>query len=299
MKTAKILVIGSINMDLVTEVPHMPLPGETIHSSGFHMIPGGKGMNQAVAARRMDAHVTFIGRVGGDIYGQALMQQFDGEQIDRSHVTVDKGASSGLAFINVDSSGENSIVLHSGANGRVNKSDIDHHKGILQEADLVVLQLEIPKPVVEYTVKLCKRLGVPVLLNPAPAITLTAEVFTGLDYIVLNEIEGEQMTGVPASSPKKILSELHQMGVKNAILTLGADGVYFSEGGNMSKLPSRKVEVVDTTAAGDTFVGTFAVFISEGFSFSEAVQKGIDAASKTVGKLGAQSSIPKRDEIFF
>lgn len=292
-----ILVIGSINMDLVNVTAYAPEVGETIIAKDFQMIPGGKGMNQAVAAARMGAQVAFAGRVGDDLYGEDLKLRFERESIDSRHVARDGSVSTGLAFINVTEAGENTIVLHSGANGKVSHSDIDAAADSIRNADLVIFQLEIPVETVIYGIDLCKRMNAPVLLNPAPFAVLPDEMLDGLDYVVLNEIEGRQMTGIASEEPEAIIRALKNKGVKQVILTMGSEGVWFNEDESISHLPAQTVEVVDTTAAGDTFIGSFAVFRMEGHTVREASQKGIDAASKAIAKMGAQSSIPRRDEI--
>jgi len=296
----RIAVVGSLNMDLVVRAPHMPIPGETVIGSDFRTIPGGKGANQAVAAARLGAEVTMIGRVGDDDFGRAQLRNLGELGIDTTHVIVDPEAATGIALITLDASGQNSIVLAPGANMRLTKEDINAARGAIVQSDVLVLQLESPLEVVAYTIDIAHAEGVKVILNPAPAQPLPKETLAKLDYLIPNESETALLTGIEVAdldSAKEAAERLRDEGVGTVVLTLGARGAFLASAEEFVHVPGYKVEVVDTTAAGDAFVGGLAVALAQGQNLAEAVRYANAAGALAVTRLGAQPSLPTRQEI--
>ena len=297
---AKIAVVGSLNMDLVVRVPHMPIPGETIIGSDFRAIPGGKGANQAVAAARLGAEVAMIGRVGDDDFGRAQLRNLGELGIDATHVIVDPEAATGIALITLDASGQNSIVLASGANMRLTKEDINTARGIILQSDVLVLQLESPLAAVAYAIDMAHAKGVEVILNPAPAQPLAKETLAKVDYLIPNESETALLTGIEVAdmdSAKVAAERLRGEGVGVVILTLGDRGAFLVSATESVHIPGYEVAVVDTTAAGDAFVGGFAVALAQGQNLVEAVRYANAAGALAVTRLGAQPSLPTRREV--
>jgi ribokinase len=297
---AKIAVVGSLNMDLVVRAPHMPIPGETVIGSDFRTIPGGKGANQAVAAARLGAEVAMIGRVGDDDFGRAQLRNLGELAIDTTHVTVDPEAATGIALITLDASGQNSIVLAPGANMRLTKEDINAAQGAIIQSDVLVLQLESPLEVVAYATDLAHDQGVKVILNPAPAQPLPKETLARLDYLIPNESETALLTGIEVAdinSAKEAAERLREEGVGTVILTLGARGAFLVSAEESVHVPGYSVEVVDTTAAGDAFVGGLAVAVAQGQNLAEAVRYANAAGALAVTRLGAQPSLPTHQEV--
>ncbi|KAF7550039.1 hypothetical protein G7046_g8143 [Stylonectria norvegica] len=311
----RITVLGSLNMDLVSYVPHHPLPGETMTSSGFNTSPGGKGANQAVACGKLSrasdlssptAHVSMIGAVGADLYGTLLLDSLKAYGVDVEGVAVREGAKSGIAIIIVDEpSGENRIILSPEANHSLKPTDFHTLPG--PKPDLLIMQLEIPFETVMQALKAAKQAGVPVLLNPAPAQELPREAYAGLAHLVVNETEAALLAGVDVSELDNLgglvrVGEIFtKRGVQNVIITLGARGVYLEDQEKSVLLPAAKTDVVDTTAAGDTFVGSYALAVvaagKDDFDIEAAVSAANRAAAKTVSRKGAQISIPWKDEL--
>ncbi|MFB0537888.1 MAG: ribokinase [Anaerolineae bacterium] len=297
---AKIAVVGSLNMDLVVRAPHMPIPGETVIGSDFRTIPGGKGANQAVAAARLGAEVIMIGRVGDDDFGRAQLRNLGELAIDTTHVTVDPEAATGIALITLDASGQNSIVLAPGANMRLTKEDINAAQGAIIQSDVLVLQLESPLEVVAYATDIAHAEGVKVILNPAPAQPLPKETLARLDYLIPNESETALLTGIEVAdinSAKEAAERLREEGVGTVILTLGARGAFLVSAEESVHVPGYSVEVVDTTAAGDAFVGGLAVALAQGQNLAEAVRYANAAGALAVTRLGAQPSLPTHQEV--
>ncbi len=297
---AKIAIVGSLNMDLVVRAPHMPIPGETVIGSDFRTIPGGKGANQAVAAARLGAEVTMIGRVGDDDFGRAQLRNLGELGIDATHVIVDPEAATGIALITLDASGQNSIVLAPGANMRLTKEDINAARGAIVQSDVLVLQLENPLEVVAYAIDIAYAAGVKVFLNPAPAQPVPKEALAKLDYLIPNESETALLTGIEVADldgAKEAAERLREQGVGTAILTLGARGAFLASAEESVHVPGYKVEVVDTTAAGDAFVGGLAVALAQGQNLVEAVRYANAAGALAVTRLGAQPSLPTRQEV--
>ena len=297
-----IIVIGSSNTDMVIRTRKMPRPGETVLGGDFMMNHGGKGANQAVAAAKLGGRTTFIGKVGNDVFGRQTVEMLRGLGIDVSYLGVSDTKPSGIALINVDDSGENSIAVASGANAELSTADIDAAEEAIRNAALIIMQLESPIETVTHAAKTAKKYGVPVILNPAPAPAhkLPEELMANVDIIIPNETEAEIISGIVITDQQSELlaiNKIHAMGVKTVIFTLGSDGALVCENGECEKVPSFKVKAVDTTAAGDTFCGALCVALSEGMPIRDAVVFANRAASISVTRMGAQQSIPTRDEI--
>ena len=302
-----IVVIGSINMDLVLRVPRMPLPGETLTGGAFRTIPGGKGANQAVACARMSGkveaggqQVAMIGCVGDDAFGATLRAALVGDGIIDSHITTLPGVASGIASILVNDNGQNSIVIAGGANDLLSPAHIDAAQGLIEQADIVVLQLETPMATVVHAIKLARSLGKTVVLNPAPAASLPAGVLELVDYLIPNEIEAAMLAGVAPDSTDvaALAAALQKQGSDNIIITLGSKGVHAALYGGDTAFPAEAVQAVDTTAAGDTFIGGFVAGLASGMDEAEAIGQGQRAAAWSVTKPGAQTSIPFLHELF-
>ncbi|MDD4033368.1 MAG: ribokinase [Bacteroidales bacterium] len=300
MKHQKILVIGSSNTDMVIQTRKFPAPGETILGGKFFMNPGGKGANQAVAAQRLGGSVSFVGKIGNDIFGKQAVQLLENEGINVRYVAVDPENPSGVALITVDSKAENSIVVAPGSNGTLNPADFDKAQPELESAYFVLMQLEIPIPTVEYIARLAAQKEKKVILNPAPAASLSDELLRNLYLITPNETEAEILTGIRVSDEASALQAatfLHNKGVHIVIITMGAAGAFLLENGSSGMVPAPLVKAVDTTAAGDTFNGALVVALSEGKSLQESVTFANLAASVSVTRPGAQSSVPYRKEL--
>ena len=296
----QIAVVGSLNMDLVIRTPRMPLPGETIKGYDFHVIPGGKGANQAVAAARQGAHVTMIGRIGADDFGQAQQRCLRQENIDLAFLTIDPAQATGVAIITLDEAGQNSIILSPGANGTITPQHINTAQEAITRAKMLIGQLEIPLETVTCAIECASAQGVAVLLNPAPAYPLEQALLAKVTYLILNETEASLLTELAVKdidTAKAAARQLQQLGVKTVILTLGENGAIIAHAGACWHEPAVTVTVVDTTAAGDAFVGSFAVAVTEGQSVREAARFATHAAALAVTKLGAQPSLPTRPEV--
>jgi ribokinase len=300
MSKKKILIIGSSNTDMVIKAEKIPRPGETILGGTFLMNPGGKGANQAVSAARLDGNVTFISKTGNDLFGDRAIELLIEEGIDVRYVVKDPVLPSGVAIITVDALGENSIAVAPGSNGNLLQSDIPSALFETGEYGILLLQLEIPMTVVEYSASLAINNGIKVILNPAPARNLPDHLLKQLWLITPNETEAEILTGLSAydsPSAEKAAYALRQKGVKNVIITMGSAGAYLKTENFSGMIPAVKVTPVDTTAAGDVFNGAIAVALSEGKDLREAVDFANKAASISVTRMGAQASAPYRNEI--
>ncbi|NWA66814.1 ribokinase [Pseudomonas reactans] len=297
---AKVVVVGSLNMDLVTRASRLPRAGETLIGQTFSTVPGGKGANQAVASARLGADVSMIGCVGSDAYGTQLRDALLVEGIDCQAVSTVDG-SSGVALIVVDDSSQNAIVIVAGSNGELTPASLQAFDAVLQAADVIVCQLEVPMNTVGYTLKRGRELGKTVILNPAPASgPLPAEWYTSIDYLIPNESEATALSGVMVDSidsAKVAATQLVQAGAGKVIITLGSQGALFTDGQRFEHLQAPKVKAVDTTAAGDTFVGGFAAALANGKDEAEAIRFGQVAAAFSVTRAGAQPSIPTLHDV--
>ena len=297
---SKIIVVGSSNTDMVVHTSHLPVPGETILGGKFLMNQGGKGANQAVAVKRLGGDLLFVAKLGDDIWDSRPLRVFQNEGIATNYIALDKETPSGVALISVDQHAENCIVVASGANMSLGQGDIDSMEKEMLTGDVLLMQLEIPLPTVEYAAQKAYEKGVKVVLNPAPACSLPESLFQHLYMITPNRIEAEMLTGVKINSKKDVAvaaDVLYRKGVKNIIITLGGEGSFVREGEKTCYIDACKVVPVDTTAAGDTFNGAVCVGVSEGMSLEQAVLFASKASSISVTRMGAQSSIPYRKEL--
>ncbi|WP_305120834.1 ribokinase [Paraburkholderia nodosa] len=299
---ARVAVVGSLNMDLVARAPRLPSPGETLAGHAFAQVAGGKGGNQAVAAARLGAQVAMIGRVGADSNGEVLRAGLMAEGIDCGALETSPGAPTGVALIIVDDASQNAIVIVAGSNGELAPETIARHEAVLARADVVVCQLETPTDAVAAALAAARRLGKITILNPAPATgPLPAQWLPLIDYLVPNELEAAALTGLPASTPEeaaRAASALREAGARNVLVTLGAQGVCaLLDGAAPVHLPAPRVNAVDTTAAGDTFIGGLAARLAAGAPALEAIAFALRAASVSVTRAGAQPSIPTLAEL--
>lgn len=296
----RIVVVGSSNMDLVVRAPRLPSPGETLAGSDFRTVPGGKGANQAVAAARLGGSVSFASAVGDDAFGATLRAGFEADGIDVSHVQAAAGVATGIAIITVGEGGANTIVLAPGANARLSPSSIDACAPLISGAALLLCQLEVPIETVERAVAIAAAAGTQVLLNPAPARALPEAILRGVDFLVPNETEASTLCGievVDTGSARDAARALRERGPRHVLVTLGARGVWLESDRCSELLPAPAVSAIDTTAAGDTFIGGFAAAMAAGQDVREAIAYGQRAAAISVTRVGAQTSIPSRGEV--
>ncbi len=300
MAKLPILVVGSSNTDMIIKVKRIPKPGETILGGEFAMAAGGKGANQAVGAARAGGAVTFIARLGQDMFGDKALAGFIADGINVDHVVRDRTAPSGVALIFVAQNGENSIAVASGANSRLLPADLTNARRAFQRSGVVVLQLETPLKTVAAAVKLAANAGARVILNPAPAQPLPNDLLRRVYLLTPNESEAQLLTGMPVNNETaaaRAADALLARGVQNVIITLGARGAFVAGKQARGLVPGFKVNPVDTTGAGDMFNGTLAVALSEGKSLLDAARFASAAAAISVTRLGAQTSAPTRKEI--
>lgn len=295
-----IVVIGSTNTDMIIKVPHIPSPGETILGGEFSIIQGGKGANQAVAAARAGGQVTFISCVGNDSFGKQSLKELAKDNIDTSAIKVAEGQPSGVAMINVSENGENSISVAPGSNNLLLPEDIEKNIDIIKNADIILLQLEIPLETVRKAIRMTSSFNIPTILNPAPAQELDEEIMTNTNIITPNEQEAVQIAGFSKNSQQNstdLLNALRAKGVKTIVMTLGEKGVVYTKNSSHAFLEGHKVNAIDTTGAGDTFNGYLAVSLAKGMSLEFAVAIANKAAALSVTRLGAQPSIPCAEEV--
>jgi ribokinase len=298
---ARVVIVGSLNMDLVAHAPRLPRAGETLAGDSFLTVPGGKGANQAVAAARLGSAVAMIGCVGDDAYGQQLRSALLVEGIDCQAVTAVAGESTGVALIVVDDSSQNAIVIVAGGNGHVTSGVVDSFDALLNQADVIICQLEVPMAAVGHVLQRGHELGKTVILNPAPVSgPLPVEWYAWIDYLIPNESEAVALTGLAVdsvASADAAATALLASGVSKVIVTLGAQGALFASRACSQHFPAPHVKPVDTTAAGDTFVGGFAAALAKGKSESDAIRFAQVAAALSVTRFGAQTSIPTLNDV--
>ena len=300
MAAAKIVVIGSSNSDMVIQSSKLPSPGETVMGKKFFMNPGGKGANQAVAASRMGGSVAFIARVGNDLFGKQAVHTFKKEGIDTAFVVADTQNPSGVALISVDDHGENSIVVAPGANSALCVEDIQRAEALINGADIVLTQLEIPLSTVEFIAAFIASSRKKLILNPAPASNLSDALLANIYIITPHETEAGILSGIAildVATAAKAAAIIRLRGVQNVIITMGSHGAYVLSDSFTGVVSAPEVKAIDTTAAGDVFNGALAVALSEKLSIRDAVDFAIRSASLSVTRMGAQSSIPFRNEI--
>ena len=294
-----ILVFGSINMDLVIRTPRLPAPGETIIGHEFFTAGGGKGANQAVAAARLAAPTKMIGRVGGDSFGVTLLQQLAESNVDVGSVFVDESVASGVAIIAVDDAAQNNIIIASGANRQVDQTDLERLSHHMPQAKVLLLQLEIPLDMIVAAAKLARQHNVTVILDPAPAQALPAELYPLIDIITPNEIEAGQLVDFPIKAQEDAQHAAQRLlarGVKTAVIKMGAVGVVYATAESTDFVPAFSVQAIDTVAAGDAFNGGLAAGLGEGLALPQAVRWGAATGALSATKAGAQPSMPTRAE---
>ncbi|OAS85991.1 MULTISPECIES: ribokinase [Metabacillus] len=298
MSDINVVVVGSINMDLVIFTKRFPKNGETIIGNDFRRIPGGKGANQAVAAKRLGANVDIIGCVGDDLYGKELQSIFENEGIGTDYIHAVPNKNTGVAFITVNQQGENSIILSQGSNSNLSPKLIRKAEQVIKKAHVLLLQLEVPVESVIESVKIAKKYKIPIILNPAPAIELNATLLEHIDYLTPNETESKQILGRDFGTNEEIINTLKGIGVKHIIVTLGENGVVFNNHAEeIIQLDALKVNAVDTTGAGDAFNAAFGVSIAEGKTITESIHFAQTVAAYSVTKSGAQPSFPYSREL--
>ncbi|GAL03873.1 ribokinase [Photobacterium aphoticum] len=296
----KLVVLGSVNADHVLQVPSFPRPGETLHGRNYQVIPGGKGANQAVAAARLNADTGFIACVGDDAFGINIREHFKMDGINIASVKMQPNCPTGIAMIQVADSGENSICISAEANATLTAEAIEADLEAIRQADYLLMQLETPMCGIEKAAQTAKAAGTTVILNPAPARELPDTLLNHVDIITPNETEAEVLTGITIDSDEaaqQAANVLHGKGIHTVMITLGAKGVWLSQGGEGKVIPGFRVEATDTTAAGDTFNGAFVTGLLEEMPLESAIKFAHAAAAISVTRFGAQTSIPRREEV--
>jgi len=296
----KIVVVGSLNMDLVAYTSRLPEMGETILGQDFQTFPGGKGANQAVAAARLGASVSMIGKVGQDSFGEILIDNLRNNGVNTEHILKDPQNPTGTAVITVDAEGRNTIVVISGSNYQLSPQDVERCRQVIASADVLLLQLETPIETVLRAAQLARESGVKVLLNPAPAQELPDALYTLVDVLIPNETEAALLTGFPVANPQQAVSAaetLLQKGVKNVLVTLGKQGSLWVDASGSRVTPSFEVSAVDSTAAGDAFIGGLGSALAQQTSIEDALRWGSAAGALAVTRKGAQSSLPSETEL--
>ncbi len=299
VKQSLIAVVGSANVDLTTFNDVFPRPGETIFGKKFDLGFGGKGANQAVAARLCGANVGMVAKVGSDLFGPATIKNFESQGIDATHVRIAEGVSSGVAPIFVDPNGQNRILVVKGANDTLSSEDVEAAASLLRKADTIVMQFEIPMHTVYHTVKFAKANGIRCIVNPAPAQPVDFKELSAADYFIPNESEASTITGLPVQSvddARKCAEFLLRKGMRRVVITLGERGSLLAGSDGMELFPAFTVQAVDTTGAGDAFIGSFAVFLGEGLPEKEALTRASLYAALSTTKVGTQKSFCNRDQ---
>jgi ribokinase len=295
---SRIAVVGSANVDMTTFAEHFPKAGQTIFGQNFDLGFGGKGANQAVAAKLCGAEVFMVARVGSDLFGPATIKNFESLGINTSHVKQVEGVSSGVAPIFVEPSGQNRIIVVKGANDRLKPADVDAAADVLKASQCIVLQFEIPIETVYYTIQFARKNNVRCILNPAPAQNIDMQAISGLDYFIPNESEAETITGIPVRNvdeAKRSAEKLLKSGVRRVLITLGANGSLLASAEGTQHVPPFSVKSVDSTGAGDAFIGSFATFLGEGVPEIEAVRRANLYAGLSTTSVGTQKSFYSRE----
>ncbi len=298
--SGKILVLGSSNIDLILKVPRFHQPGETIQAENLTTVFGGKGANQAIASKQLGAEVALITRLGDDHYGKTYRRYLTDKGLNPKSIFLDKKSPTGMAFIELDPKGENRVVVSPGSNKKLSTDDIRRCTPLFKKSALFVAQLEIPMETVTLGLKMAKRFGALTLLNPSPSRPLSSEIFSLTDFLVPNELEAQALTGLKMKKDQelpKIAGRLLKMGIKNVVITLGPKGLYFKNDHEEIWMKAFKVKVVDTTAAGDAFMGGLACALSEGKPIREALRFANAAGALATTKLGAQPSLPLKKRL--
>ncbi len=293
-----IYVLGSINMDIVASVPYMPVNGETISAEKFYLGCGGKGSNQAIAIAKLGGKVSMIGKVGNDAYGRVLLENLSDNGVDAEYVTK-TDTPSGIAMIIVED-GDNRIILNAGANYSISKTDVDEGLSQAKSGDVLIMQLEIPIDIVEYAAIKAKEKGMTVVLNPAPAKSLPSSLLSCVDIICPNESETKILTGIDIVDDVTLalaVKAFYSMGVERVVVTMGGKGAYVTDGNTITHISPRKVVPVDTTGAGDTFIGALTLMLGNGKTIKEAGDFASVASSIAITREGAAKSIPTLEEV--
>ncbi|MCX8011360.1 MAG: ribokinase [Ignavibacteria bacterium] len=296
----RITVIGSSNTDMIVKTKHLPKPGETVLGGNFFMASGGKGANQAVASARAGGDVIFICKVGNDIFGKNAVENFKSDNINTDYVFIDNDSPSGIALIFVSENGENSIAVALGANEKLSIEDIQSKEKVIANSAILLLQLETPIPTVNEAIEIAFKNKIPVVLNPAPAQRLDDELLRKISIITPNETETEILTNRRMQTDEDIVASakiLREKGIETVLITLGSKGVYVDSDEMKGFIPAFKVDAVDTTAAGDVFNGALVTALAEGKSLQASIKFASAASAISVTKIGAQSSIPYREQI--
>ena len=294
-----IAIVGSANVDLTTFIDRFPRPGETLFADKFHLGFGGKGANQALAARLCGAEVSMIARLGDDLFAPATIHNFSSRGIDTSRVLITPGVSSGVAPIFVDSSGQNRILVVKGANDKLSPADIEAAAPALRRADMIVLQLEVPLETVYFTLRFARQHGIRTILNPAPAQPLDPNEITAAGYVIPNETEAASLSGLPVTNlheAKACAQALVRSGMARVIITLGANGTLVASASELQHVPAFPVEAIDTSGAGDAFIGCLAFFLASGCEEFEAIRRANLYAALSTLRTGTQSSFATREQ---
>ena len=300
MAQASIVVVGSSNIDMVVKCERIPAPGETVLGGEFVMVPGGKGANQAVCAARLGARVTLVAAVGEDVFGETSLANLRSAGVDTRFVAAYPDRPSGVALIAVDARAENAIVVAPGANLALTPADVDRAADAIQEADAVVVQLEIPAETVSHAIDLARSLGTRVVLNPAPIRPMKRETLGKVDVLVPNQHEAAALVGAASGAEldaPTAARKLREMGARAVVITLGSKGAYAADESGEAYIEPFKVEAVDTTAAGDAFTASLACGIAEGMPLFNAARFAAKVAAISATRMGAQSSMPSREEV--
>jgi ribokinase len=295
MPQPKIAVVGSANTDMVIKAERIPAPGETVIGREFVMAPGGKGANQAVAAARLGAEVTFVARLGSDVFGDRAIAGYEQEGIDTTWIVRDPETASGVALIFVDEAGENSIAVASGANARLAAEDVERAQDAIASADVLLVQLEVPLAALSRAIEIAHSAGVRVILNPAPAREVPASLLSRVSIATPNEHEIKVVVG--KGDRVRSVAKMLDAGTQTVLVTLGAQGVLWAEKGQQVRIPAFRVQAVDTTAAGDAFNGALAYALASELAMQEAIRYASAAAAIAVTRMGAQPSLPTRTEV--